>query len=727
MKAGCLCGAKRVQRKKAIPKQKAPSVSIPPKSDPYFSRLYLAAFIIVLMVALAVLLVLQFAQGQYDKELRSWQMRLSLIADSRLSAVDGWLERQFTEMRDLASNPAVRGFIAREPSASGALARDSYLRQLLGISAEHGGYTPETRTEDNKRLSVAGIALLDGGMNLLLATPDMPPLTGNIERFLQQAQPAQAQLMDVQFAENGAALQIGFLVPVFAAKEFEAPERQLGWVFGVREVGREFFALLQHPGAMENTLETILVREESGGITYLTPLLDGSGALRKHLSLPASSGEERLMACAFAIREAGSFAVSKDYRLQDVLVTGRNVPGTPWTLVAKVDKTEAMSAAQSERNHLILQLLLAVVVVFATVIAAWRHGTSRNATRVANQLDAALRKADSRKKMLEIITDTQPGAIFVVDREGQCRYANAVFAEQMGMRVPDVIGKKLGSLVGTALATEYERASAAALKDDKTIMWTRRVHGGDGEVARVYRVKHIPLHQLPVQDAPQGARGVLVLEQDITALVVEREKRVRTLRNLIDTLVAMVDRRDPYAANHSKMVATISRKVAEQMDVEPLMVETAEIAGMLMNIGKMVVPTEWLTKPGALNEKEHAAIRESLLESAAMLDGVEFDGPVAETLRQTRENWDGSGPQQLKGEQILISARIVAAANAFVGMVSPRSYRKAMSVDDALDELMKGRDTAFDRKVIIALANYIDNHGGRAMIANLAKGPTEKE
>lgn len=232
--------------------------------------------------------------------------------------------------------------------------------------------------------------------------------------------------------------------------------------------------------------------------------------------------------------------------------------------------------------------------------------------------------------------------------------------------------------------------------------------------------------QLPTGDAPVGARGVLVLEQDITALVVEREKRVRTLRGLIDTLVAMVDRRDPYAANHSQMVATIARKVAEQMDVEPLMVETAEIAGTLMNIGKMVVPAEWLTKSGALNDKERTAIRDSLLESATMLEGVEFDGPVAETLRQTLENWDGSGPQKLKGEQILVSARIVAASNAFVGMVSPRSYRKAMSIDKALDILMKEMDKAFDRKVIIALANYIDNRGGRAMIADLAQEPTEE-
>lgn len=696
------------------------------KSDPYFSRLYLSGFMIVMLVGLAVLLVLQFASHQYDRDMRDWQVRLGLIADSRLNAVDSWLELQFEDMRQLAANPSVRSFVAKEKTPNGRLERDAYLRQLLDITAERVGFTPEAVAHDGAMLPSGGIALLDNAYRPLLTTAGMPKLTGHIERFLANATTGEEQFMDIAPVQSGAAMHMGFLVPVFAAKDFEAPEQQVGWVFGVREANRDFFALLQHPGTIESSLENLLVREENGGITYLTPLMDGTDALRKHLGQPDSVQDESALAAAYAQQEAGSFALRTDYRMQDVLVTGRNVPGTQWTLVTKVDKSEAMATATNERNSMVLQLLLAVAVVVAVILAAWRHGSSRNAARASSQLEHALRKAESRKKMLEIITDTQPGSIFIVDKDDTCRYANIVFAERIGAQVPDVIGRNLGNLVGAALAMEYDRASEAALKDEKTIIWTRREHNAAGDVEQVFRVKHIPLTQLPTGDAPVGARGVLVLEQDITALVVEREKRVRTLRGLIDTLVAMVDRRDPYAANHSQMVATIARKVAEQMDVEPLMVETAEIAGTLMNIGKMVVPAEWLTKSGALNDKERTAIRDSLLESATMLEGVEFDGPVAETLRQTLENWDGSGPQKLKGEQILVSARIVAASNAFVGMVSPRSYRKAMSIDKALDILMKEMDKAFDRKVIIALANYIDNRGGRAMIADLAQEPTEE-
>lgn len=700
------------------------------KNDPYFSRLYISVFIVVLLLALAVLMALQFAQNQYQRDLRGWQVKLSLIADSRLDAVDNWLEQQFSTVRNVAENPTVRSFMARENASEGAIARDAYLRNMLSVAAMRGHFSPDRQLKvlaNQGEISeeTGGLALLDMDFSVRMASEGMPVLSGTVANFLAGAKPGRVQMMDITASQDGAVMHMAFLVPVYAEGQQNA-DAQSGWALGVREVSRELFSLLQHPGIIEASLENILVREENGGVTYLSPLADGTPAMRKHLSLPSDTSSVDSLASAFAVDDAGSFATRTDYRLKEVLVTGRKVPGTNWVLVSKVDKDEAMANARAERRSIVMQLLLAVAVVFVALVAAWRHGTSRDATRMAKKLESTLRKAEARGQMLDVVTNTQPGAVFILDEDNNCRYGNSTFAEDLGVKRASLKNKALENLVGAALAREYARASEAALRDEKTIIWTRRVAAHEGKDERVFRVKHIPLNQLPVEDAPLGARGVLVVEQDITALVVERERRVRNLRGLIDTLVSMVDRRDPYAANHSKTVAAISRKVAEQMDVEPQLVETAETAGMLMNIGKMVVPTEWLTKSGALNDKERAAIRDSLLESATMLEGVEFDGPVAETLRQTLENWDGSGPQKLKGDEILVTARIVAVANAFVGMVSPRSYRKAMSVDKALDVLMKSIEKEFDRKVVIALANYIDNHGGRAMIAALAQEPTEE-
>jgi HD-GYP domain-containing protein (c-di-GMP phosphodiesterase class II) len=219
-------------------------------------------------------------------------------------------------------------------------------------------------------------------------------------------------------------------------------------------------------------------------------------------------------------------------------------------------------------------------------------------------------------------------------------------------------------------------------------------------------------------------RGVLVVEQDVTVAVSERERRERTLAKLVKSLVSLVDRRDRYAADHSSRVATVAHAIATEMGLDPALVESAEIAGNLMNLGKILVPTDILTKEGRLSEEEMEHVRDSLDATADFLEGIEFDGPVVETLRQSRENWDGSGrPRGLVGEAILPTARVVAVANAFVAMVSPRLNRPGLDINAVVEALVRGMGTRFDRGVVAALINYLDNKGGRNAWAEFANLP----
>jgi len=194
---------------------------------------------------------------------------------------------------------------------------------------------------------------------------------------------------------------------------------------------------------------------------------------------------------------------------------------------------------------------------------------------------------------------------------------------------------------------------------------------------------------------------------------------MRILRQLVNMLVLMVDRRDPYAANHSACVALVARAIALGMGLDQTLVETAEVAGNLMNTGKIVVPSALLTKSSALTEGEMRQVRESLQSSIALLENIEFDGPVVDTLRQSQERYDGTGPLRLKGDAILVTARIIAVANAFVGMVSLRSYRTALTIDQAIKGMLASIDIQFDRRVVVALADYVENRQGRDAIAQL--------
>ena len=105
-----------------------------------------------------------------------------------------------------------------------------------------------------------------------------------------------------------------------------------------------------------------------------------------------------------------------------------------------------------------------------------------------------------------------------------------------------------------------------------------------------------------------------------------------------------------------------------------------------------------------------------------MLEDVPFNGPVVETLRQMTEKWDGSGyPHHLSGDKIIVTARIVAVANAFVAMLNPRAWRPGVDFDQAVDAMLEMTGRGFDRAVVAALINRLENHGGRADWAQLSE------
>src|SRR5690606_34911880 len=109
-----------------------------------------------------------------------------------------------------------------------------------------------------------------------------------------------------------------------------------------------------------------------------------------------------------------------------------------------------------------------------------------------------------------------------------------------------------------------------------------------GGVARTLKADLVPL-SLPRPQGDDAEAGVLLVVEDITALVTERQRREHALRQLVQTLVAAIDSRDPFAARHSRWVSELARTVAEEMELPSNLVDTAEIAGALFNVGKVFV------------------------------------------------------------------------------------------------------------------------------------------
>ncbi len=686
------------------------------------NRFILAAgAILALVVVIGVAVVYFFVENQRERDLQAWQTRLGIVANSRAAAVNEWVREQFFTLRSLAENASLKLYmteVALARAGDSELEVDeveiAFLRNLLIATASRAGFTaPQLGPAIDanvERVGLAGLALTDPQGTFVAATPGMPPSTPQLNRAIARAAAGEAALADM-FLGVSDEPAIGFAVPIYAIQEDAGASKSIGLVVGLKVVTDELYDRLRQPGETLESAESYLVRENEAVIEYLSPLADDTAPLRRALAVDTEN-----LAAAFVIEKPGGFAIKRDYNNDDVLVTGRTLAGVPWYLVRTVARAEALSEVEGRATTMYVVFLLIIVGVSVSLIAVWRHGTSVRAARAAENYRITAERHENLTKFLRVVTDGQPNAITAVDGEGKYTFANKAAADQAGTLAEDMLGKTMTAVVGPVKAKILERINRTVLDESEPASEVHSFEEADGK--HIVKSDHIPLSG--DRDHP---RGVLVVLEDITELTRERERREAAFKQLVETLVGVVDRRDPYSAHHSIRVAEVARAIAEEMDLDKTDVETVEIAGNLLNLGKIVIPEEILTKTENLTEEERQTLHDSVRTSAEMVRGVEFDGPVVNILEQLNERWDGDGPLGLAQEAIELGARIVAVANAFVGMASARAYRDAMPVGAASDVLLDQTGTVFDRRPVAALVNYIENRGGGGRWAHFGEPP----
>lgn len=147
---------------------------------------------------------------------------------------------------------------------------------------------------------------------------------------------------------------------------------------------------------------------------------------------------------------------------------------------------------------------------------------------------------------------------------------------------------------------------------------------------------------------------------------------------------------------------------------------TVRTAASLSQIGKMQLPRELLTKPGAFTPEERQAMERHVEYARETLKNINFELPVVEAISQMNEFMDGSGyPEKLHGDEIGICGRILSVANTFCALIRPRSYRNAKSVDVALN-ILESESAKYDQHVVHALREYLKTPAGEKFVRSLA-------
>jgi len=225
--------------------------------------------------------------------------------------------------------------------------------------------------------------------------------------------------------------------------------------------------------------------------------------------------------------------------------------------------------------------------------------------------------------------------------------------------------------------------------------------------------KQISRYQHELEDLVQlRTQELTTLNKQLQREIKDREKAEEELyeslsliKNMVDgtvqTIIAISEMRDPYTAGHQKRVSQLSYEIANQMKLPKHKREGCRMAALLHDVGKIYVPTEILSKPGAISEMEFNIIKYHSQAGYDLLKLIDFPWPIADIVLQHHEKMDGSGyPRGIKGKDISIEAKIISVADTVEAMTFHRPYRPGRGLNSALNEIINKKTTKFDPEIV---------------------------
>jgi PAS domain S-box-containing protein len=328
-----------------------------------------------------------------------------------------------------------------------------------------------------------------------------------------------------------------------------------------------------------------------------------------------------------------------------------------------------------------------------------------------DQLRGELRDSEQRYQLhFEHVSDV----IYTLDRQLRVQAISPSVHTLLGYAPEELTGRPFKEL-GLVSPESLE----AALSDMGQVL-----HGGSLSpsvyefTARNGTRRFVELSGAPVFDGEEVA-GVVAVARDVTDRMGTERALEHTLSDLRQVLGGMikilgliVEQRDPYTAGHQRRVADLARAIATEMGLSLARTGGIRVAASIHDLGKISVPADLLSRPGRLTESELMLVQAHSQVGYELLRQVEFPWPVADIVLQHHERLDGSGyPNHLRGDQMLLEARILALADVVDAMASHRPYRPALPIEEVLGEISRERGTLYEPEAVDACLRLFREKG----------------
>lgn len=666
------------------------------------------ALVLVLLTGVGIWLINLYAASERQRDLLDWESRLGLVADARSEAVETLLAGHAAALDELAANASLQlylwqyGEARRAGEATPDTAALGYLRNLLLATAARNGYALADGPligADLPQPRRSGLMLYDADAHVAVTTPGMGDAARAFDAVAREvlAAPGTRVTRIAVDAQGRALVLLAVTVPavIGTAASGAAPA---GVLIGVRSADQDLFPLLARGPTFAEDNETLLLAREGEVVVHLSPGRDGSGPLRRTLPLSRTA-----LAEVAAVTDTGAFVVADNHRGRRVLQLSRPIRGQDWVLALQVDAGQALGAGSQRRQLLIAALSFALLAVIALALAAWRHGSSVRAAQHATELSHRAAVLQRQTDLLHAIADHIDVLTLLVNREQHVVFANQATANAVGVRRAEIPGSPLSALFATP--ARHVLQTGIATCQDTGVVHRQLVDFEIGDKLHGFQLSCIPLARIGEEVQP-----TLLVMSDVTGLQDIQRRHDELLRTLIGTLAHAVDLHDPYNADQARRMAEVADAVARELGLDDRDRESLDLAAMLANIGKIMIPSDVLTKRGPLTDEERRLLHQHVEFALEMLKDIDFEGPVLSIIAEKQELLDGSGyPKGLRGDEISLAGRILSVANAFVALVGIRAYREGVSIPDALDELLRQAGTRYDRRVIAALFHVVEN------------------
>jgi len=235
--------------------------------------------------------------------------------------------------------------------------------------------------------------------------------------------------------------------------------------------------------------------------------------------------------------------------------------------------------------------------------------------------------------------------------------------------------------------------------------------------------------------AKQLGRNRILLAHDIHAPQADSEENESRKINVLSKRLAGLDsqfkdlfvrafkevmlilqHRDPHMADHTRKVLHYATVIAREMELPPHVIKRIEVAAVMHDVGMVAMPDSILLCPGQLDEEQLRMMRRHALLSVRIMERMDFLDQEIPAVRYHHERWDGKGyPEGISGASIPLTARVLAVADAFDAITSPRTFRNAKTCAEALGEIRRAAGAQFDPAVVEAFMLAADRLGSELM------------